>query len=52
MAKFTANDAALPFPLRQFLDRVDEQMDLLICDIFPLEGPAEKLDTCTWKSIT
>jgi hypothetical protein len=36
MAIFTANDAVLPFPLRQALDRVDEQLDLLIYDAFPL----------------
>jgi hypothetical protein len=37
MAMFTANDAVLPFPLRQALDRVDAQLDLLIYDAFPLE---------------
>jgi hypothetical protein len=36
MAMFTANDAVLPFPLRQALDRVDAQLDLLIYDTFPL----------------
>ena len=36
MAMFTANDAVLPFPLRQALDRVDSQLDLLIYDAFPL----------------
>jgi hypothetical protein len=36
MALFTANDAVLPFPLRQALDRVDAQLDLLIYDAFPL----------------
>jgi hypothetical protein len=36
MAMFTANDAVLPFPLRQALDRVDTQLDLLIYDAFPL----------------
>jgi hypothetical protein len=36
MAVFTANDAVLPFPLRQALDRVDTQLDLLIYDAFPL----------------
>jgi hypothetical protein len=36
MAMFTANDAVLPFPLRQALDRVDAQLDLLIYDAFPL----------------
>jgi hypothetical protein len=30
MAMFTATDAMLPFPLRQVLDRVDSQLDLLI----------------------
>jgi hypothetical protein len=33
---FTANDAVLPFPLRQALDRVDTQMDRLIYEAFPL----------------
>lgn len=36
MSMFTANDAVLPFPLRQALDRVDRQLDLLIYDAFPL----------------
>src|ERR1700722_5971329 len=36
IAVFTANDAVLPFPLRQALDRVDTQLDLLIYDAFPL----------------
>ena len=36
MAMFTANDAVLPFPLRQALDRVDAQMDVLIYEAFPL----------------
>jgi hypothetical protein len=36
MAVFTANDAVLPFPLRQALDRVDTQLDRLIYDAFPL----------------
>jgi hypothetical protein len=36
MAMFTANDAVLPFPLRQSLDRVDSQMDALIYEAFPL----------------
>jgi hypothetical protein len=36
MAMFTANDAVLPFPLRQALDRVDTQLDLLIYEAFPL----------------
>ena len=36
MAMFTANDAVLPFPLRQALDRVDSQLDVLIYDAFPL----------------
>ena len=35
MAMFTANDAVLPFPLRQALDRVDAQLDLLIYEAFP-----------------
>jgi hypothetical protein len=33
---FTANDAVLPFPLRQSLDRVDSQLDVLIYEAFPL----------------
>jgi hypothetical protein len=36
MAMFTGNDAILPFPLRQALNRVDSQLDLLIYDAFPL----------------
>jgi hypothetical protein len=36
MTMFTANDAVLPFPLRQVLDRVDTQLDLLIYEAFPL----------------
>src|SRR5579864_6940687 len=36
MAMFTTNDAVLPFPLRQALDRVDTQLDVLIFDAFPL----------------
>ena len=36
MAMFTANDAVLPFPLRQSLDRVDAQLDVLIYEAFPL----------------
>jgi hypothetical protein len=36
MAMFTATDAVLPFPLRQALDRVDSQLDLLTYDAFPL----------------
>lgn len=36
MAAFTSNDAVLPFPLRQALDRVDAQLDLLIYEAFPL----------------
>ena len=36
MAMFSANDAVLPFPLRQALDRVDAQLDVLIYDAFPL----------------
>jgi hypothetical protein len=36
MAMFTGNDAVLPFPLRQALDRVDAQLDLLIYDTFPM----------------
>jgi hypothetical protein len=30
LAMFTANDAVLPFPLPQSLDRVDDQLDQLI----------------------
>jgi hypothetical protein len=37
MAMFTGNDAVLPFPLRQALNRVDSQLDLLIYDAFPLQ---------------
>jgi len=36
MAMFTTNDAVLPFPLRQALDRVDTQLDLLIYEAFPI----------------
>jgi hypothetical protein len=36
MAMFTTTDAVLPFPLRQALDRVDTQLDLLIYEAFPL----------------
>src|ERR1700684_952193 len=36
MAMFSANDAVLPFPLRQALDRVDAQLDALIYEAFPL----------------
>jgi hypothetical protein len=36
MAMFTANDAVLPFPLRQSLDRVDSHLDALIYEAFPL----------------
>ena len=36
MAMFTSNDSVLPFPLRQALDRVDAQLDLLIYQAFPL----------------
>jgi len=36
IAMFTSNDAVLPFPLRQALDRVDAQLDLLIYEAFPL----------------
>jgi hypothetical protein len=36
MAVFTANDAVLPYPLRQSLNRVDAELDLLIYDAFPL----------------
>jgi len=40
IAMFTANDAVLPFPLRQALDRVDAQMDQLIYETFPLPKAA------------
>jgi hypothetical protein len=43
MATFTANDAVLPFPLRQALDRVDAQLDHLIYDDSRLLRPAENL---------
>ena len=36
MAMFTGNDAVLPFPLRNALDRADAQLDLLIYQAFPL----------------
>ena len=36
MDMFTANDAVLPFPLRQALDRVDTQLDRLIYDALPM----------------
>jgi hypothetical protein len=36
MAIFTGNEAVLPFPLRQALNRVDSQLDSLIYDAFPL----------------
>lgn len=35
MAVFTTNDAVLPFPLRQALDRVDAQLDQLIYEALP-----------------
>ena len=37
MAMFTATDAVLPFPLRRALNRVDDQLDELIYDAFPLQ---------------
>jgi hypothetical protein len=40
MAMFTANDAVLPFPLRQALDRTDAQLDLLIYEAFPPQKAA------------
>lgn len=40
IAMFTANDAVLPFPLRQALDRVDAQLDHLIYETFPLPKAA------------
>ena len=40
IAMFTGNDTVLPFPLRQALDRVDVQLDLLIYDAFPLPKAA------------
>jgi hypothetical protein len=36
LSMFTGNHAVLPFPLRQALDRVDAQLDLLIYDTFPM----------------
>jgi hypothetical protein len=33
---FTGNHAVLPFFLRQALDRIDAQLDLLVYDAFPL----------------
>jgi hypothetical protein len=35
--------AVLHFPLRQALDRVDAQLDLLIYETFPLPKPVETL---------
>jgi hypothetical protein len=32
---FTGNDAVLPFPLRNSLNRVDAQLDELIYQAFP-----------------
>jgi hypothetical protein len=40
MAMFTANDAVLPFPLRQALDRADALLDLLIYQAFPFQKTA------------
>jgi len=40
IAVFTGNDAVLPFPLRQALDHVDAQLDLLIYDAFPFPKAA------------
>jgi hypothetical protein len=51
MAIFTANGAVLPSPLRQALDRVDSQLDLLIYDAFPLPKTGGKLDTFRKKSV-
>jgi hypothetical protein len=42
---FTDNDAVLPIPLRQSLDRVDEQLHLLISGAFPFKKAARKPDT-------
>jgi predicted MarR family transcription regulator len=36
MAMFAANDAVLPFPLRQALDRVEMRFDQLIYEAFSL----------------
>jgi hypothetical protein len=36
MATFTANDAVLPFPLRQAVEGVDTHLDQLIYEAFPL----------------
>src|SRR4051812_9366605 len=36
MAMFSGNDAVLPFPLRQALNRTDAQLDTLIYQAFPL----------------
>lgn len=36
MAMFTGNDAVLPFPLRNALDRADAQLDILVYQAFPL----------------
>jgi hypothetical protein len=37
MAMITANDAVLPFPLPQALERIDEQLDLLIFEALLVE---------------
>jgi hypothetical protein len=44
MAMFISTDAVPPFPLRQALDRVDTQLDLLIYEAFPLPKAGRKLD--------
>ena len=43
MAMFTANDAVLPFPLRQALNRVDAQLDEHIYDAFQFRKLLENL---------
>jgi hypothetical protein len=45
MAMFTANDAVLPFPPRQALDRVDSQLDWLI--LRRISASASKLKNST-----
>jgi hypothetical protein len=52
MGMFTANDAVLPFPLRQALERVDTQLDRLIYDAVPPAKSGLRLDTFRKKSLT
>jgi len=43
MAMFTTNDAVLPFPLRQALDRVDAQLEQLIYELSASESLLKNL---------